>query len=111
MDSIDALVIGAGVVGLAVGRALAQRGLETVVLERANAIGTATSSRNSEVIHAGLYYPSGSLKARPRKSIVTGSSTAFGGSRSPAVFAPFASRTTSRSKTCVVNPAGTAIAG
>ena len=64
MDSIDALVIGAGVVGLAVGRALAQRGLETVVLERANAIGTATSSRNSEVIHAGLYYPSGSLKAR-----------------------------------------------
>jgi L-2-hydroxyglutarate oxidase LhgO len=64
MDSIDALVIGAGVIGLAVGRALAQRGLETVVLERANAIGTATSSRNSEVIHAGLYYPSGSLKAR-----------------------------------------------
>ena len=64
MDSIDALVIGAGVVGLAVSRALAQRGLETIVLERANAIGTATSSRNSEVIHAGLYYSSGSLKAR-----------------------------------------------
>ena len=64
MDSVDALVIGAGVVGLAVGRALARSGLETVVLERADAIGTGTSSRNSEVIHAGLYYPAGSLKAR-----------------------------------------------
>jgi L-2-hydroxyglutarate oxidase LhgO len=64
MDEVDAVVIGAGVVGLAVGRALALRGLETVVLESANAIGTATSSRNSEVIHAGLYYPPGSLKAR-----------------------------------------------
>jgi L-2-hydroxyglutarate oxidase LhgO len=64
MDTVDAVVIGAGVVGLAVGRALAMRGLETVVLERANAIGTATSSRNSEVIHAGIYYPSGSWKAR-----------------------------------------------
>jgi L-2-hydroxyglutarate oxidase LhgO len=49
---------------LAVGRALARRGLETIVLERANAIGTGTSSRNSEVIHAGIYYPAGSLKAR-----------------------------------------------
>lgn len=57
-------MIGAGVVGLAVGRALACKGLETVVIERAEAIGTATSSRNSEVIHAGLYYPSGSLKAQ-----------------------------------------------
>lgn len=64
MDSVDALVIGAGVVGLAVGRALAQSGLETIVLERAEAIGTGTSSRNSEVVHAGLYYPAGSLKAR-----------------------------------------------
>jgi L-2-hydroxyglutarate oxidase LhgO len=64
MDRVDAVVIGAGVVGLAVARALALRGLETIVLERANAIGTATSSRNSEVIHAGLYYPTGSLKAR-----------------------------------------------
>ena len=64
MDSVDAVVVGAGVVGLAVGRALALRGLETVVLERANAIGTGTSSRNSEVIHAGIYYPLGSLKAR-----------------------------------------------
>jgi L-2-hydroxyglutarate oxidase LhgO len=64
MDAVDAIVIGAGVVGLAVGRALAQQGLETLVIERAEAIGTATSSRNSEVIHAGLYYPSGSLKAQ-----------------------------------------------
>lgn len=64
MDSVDAVVIGAGVVGLAVGRALARSGLETIVLERAHAIGTGTSSRNSEVVHAGLYYPAGSLKAR-----------------------------------------------
>lgn len=64
MDKVDAVVIGAGVVGLAVGRALARRGLETLVLEGADAIGTGTSSRNSEVIHAGLYYPTGSLKAR-----------------------------------------------
>ena len=64
MERVDAVVIGAGVVGLAVGRALALRGFETVVLERANAIGTGTSSRNSEVIHAGIYYPAGSLKAR-----------------------------------------------
>ena len=58
------MVIGAGVIGLAVGAALAGRGLETLVLESAHAIGTQTSSRNSEVIHAGLYYPSGSCKAR-----------------------------------------------
>jgi L-2-hydroxyglutarate oxidase LhgO len=64
MDAVDAVVIGAGVVGLAIGRALAQRGLETVVLERANAIGTGTSSRNSEVIHAGIYYATDSFKAR-----------------------------------------------
>ena len=64
MERVDAVVVGAGVVGLAIGRALALRGLETVVLERANAIGTGTSSRNSEVIHAGIYYASGSLKAR-----------------------------------------------
>lgn len=64
MDSVDAIVIGAGVVGLAVARALARRGLETLVVEREDAIGTGTSSRNSEVIHAGLYYAPGSLKAR-----------------------------------------------
>jgi L-2-hydroxyglutarate oxidase LhgO len=64
MDMVDAVVVGAGVIGLAVGRALARRGLEVVVLERETAIGTGISSRNSEVIHAGLYYPAGSLKAR-----------------------------------------------
>ncbi len=64
MDRIDALVIGAGVVGLAVGRALAAQGLETIVVDRAGAIGTETSARNSEVVHAGLYYPTGSHKAR-----------------------------------------------
>jgi L-2-hydroxyglutarate oxidase LhgO len=64
MDKVDAVVIGAGVVGLAVGRALACRGLETLVLERETSIGTGVSARNSEVIHAGLYYPTDSLKAR-----------------------------------------------
>ncbi len=63
-NSVDCVVIGAGVIGLAVGRALAQRGLEVVVVEAASAIGTETSSRNSEVIHAGIYYPVGTLKAR-----------------------------------------------
>jgi len=58
------VVIGAGVVGLAVARALALQGREVLVLEAANAIGTETSSRNSEVIHAGIYYPQGSLKAQ-----------------------------------------------
>jgi L-2-hydroxyglutarate oxidase LhgO len=62
--SLDTVVIGAGVVGLAVARALALAGREVVVLEAASAIGTHTSSRNSEVIHAGIYYPTGSLKAR-----------------------------------------------
>jgi L-2-hydroxyglutarate oxidase LhgO len=64
MDRVDALVIGAGVVGLAVARALALGGREVMVLEREAAVGTGTSSRNSEVIHAGIYYPAGSLKAR-----------------------------------------------
>jgi L-2-hydroxyglutarate oxidase LhgO len=61
---VDCAVIGAGVVGLAVARALAMRGREVVVLEAEEAFGTHTSSRNSEVIHAGIYYPTGSLKAR-----------------------------------------------
>ena len=64
MDQVDAIVIGAGAVGLAVGRALAQSGRETVVAESQAGIGQGVSSRNSEVIHAGLYYPTGSLKAR-----------------------------------------------
>lgn len=64
MDRVDAVVIGAGVVGLAAARALAQAGLETIVAEAQSAIGQGVSSRNSEVIHAGLYYPPGSLKAR-----------------------------------------------
>jgi L-2-hydroxyglutarate oxidase LhgO len=64
MDRVDAVVIGAGVVGLAAARALAQAGRETVVLEAQTAIGQGVSSRNSEVIHAGLYYRPGSLKAR-----------------------------------------------
>lgn len=61
--SIDAVVVGAGVVGLATARRLALAGLETLVIEAADAIGTGTSSRNSEVIHASLYYPTGSIKA------------------------------------------------
>ena len=64
MESADAVVIGAGVVGLAIARQLALEGREVIVVESQNAIGTATSSRNSEVIHAGIYYPQGSLKAR-----------------------------------------------
>jgi len=63
-ESLDCVVVGAGVVGLAVARALALAGREVVVLEAAEGIGTGTSSRNSEVIHAGIYYPKGSLKAR-----------------------------------------------
>lgn len=61
---IDALVVGAGAVGLACAAELARRGRETIVLEAADCIGSGTSSRNSEVIHAGLYYPTGSLKHR-----------------------------------------------
>jgi L-2-hydroxyglutarate oxidase LhgO len=64
MDQVDAVVIGAGVVGLAVGRALAQAGWETIVAEAQSGIGQGVSSRNSEVIHAGLYYVPGSQKAR-----------------------------------------------
>lgn len=61
---VDCIVIGAGVVGLAVARRLAIAGLETIVVEKNKAIGMETSSRNSEVIHAGLYYPPGSIRAR-----------------------------------------------
>jgi len=64
MDKVECVVIGAGVIGLAVARRLAQAGREVIVLEAAEGIGTVTSSRNSEVIHAGIYYPAGSLMAR-----------------------------------------------
>jgi L-2-hydroxyglutarate oxidase LhgO len=64
MERVECVVIGAGVIGLAVGRQLALAGREVLVLEAAGMIGTETSSRNSEVIHAGIYYPTGSLKAR-----------------------------------------------
>ncbi|UCG96850.1 MAG: NAD(P)/FAD-dependent oxidoreductase [Burkholderiales bacterium] len=64
MERVEVIVIGAGVIGLAIGRALAQAGREVLVLERERQFGTGTSSRNSEVIHAGLYYATGSLKAR-----------------------------------------------
>lgn len=64
MEAVDCVVIGAGVVGLACARALAMAGREVVIVERENAIGQHTSSRNSEVIHAGIYYPPGSLKAQ-----------------------------------------------
>ena len=63
-ETLECVVIGAGVIGLAVARALAGGGREVVVLEAENAIGVHSSSRNSEVIHAGIYYPEGSLKAR-----------------------------------------------
>jgi L-2-hydroxyglutarate oxidase LhgO len=64
IEEVDCAVIGAGVVGLAAARALALAGHEVLILEAENAIGTGASSRNSEVIHAGMYYPPGSLKAR-----------------------------------------------
>lgn len=62
--SVEAVVVGAGVVGLAVARALAIRGKEVLLLDRACRIGSETSSRNSQVVHAGLYYPTDSLKAK-----------------------------------------------
>jgi L-2-hydroxyglutarate oxidase LhgO len=64
MEQVDCIIAGAGVIGLAVARVLSAQGLDTLILEAADAIGTEISSRNSEVIHAGIYYPKGSLKAR-----------------------------------------------
>ena len=64
MFKVETVVVGAGVIGLSIARALALRGRDVLVLEREDGIGQVTSSRNSEVIHAGLYYPSDSLKAR-----------------------------------------------
>lgn len=63
-ESTECVVIGAGVIGLAIAREMAAAGLETIVLEKEHHIGTSTSSRNSEVVHAGIYYQPGSLKAQ-----------------------------------------------
>lgn len=64
MDSVDVVVVGAGVIGLAIARAFALAKFETIILERENTFGQATSSRNSEVIHAGIYYPKNGNRAR-----------------------------------------------
>ena len=64
IENIECTVIGAGVIGLAIARALALQGREVIILESESSIGTGTSSRNSEVIHAGIYYGTGSLKAK-----------------------------------------------
>ncbi len=63
-ESVECVVVGAGVVGLACARALAMAGREVIVVEAEEAFGTATSARNSEVIHAGIYYPTGTLRAQ-----------------------------------------------
>jgi L-2-hydroxyglutarate oxidase LhgO len=63
MESVEVVVVGAGVIGLAIARKLASEGREVIIVEAANSIGTGVSSRNSEVIHAGIYYPRESLKA------------------------------------------------
>ena len=64
MFKVEAVVVGAGVIGLAIARALALRGVQVVVLEKERVAGSGTSSRNSEVIHSGIYYEPESLKAR-----------------------------------------------
>ena len=82
MDDVECVVVGAGVIGLAIARRLASAGREVIVLEAEGEIGTVTSSRNSEVIHAGIYYPRDSLMARfcverpHRRSIATVTITA-----------------------------------
>ncbi|MFN7887594.1 MAG: NAD(P)/FAD-dependent oxidoreductase, partial [Betaproteobacteria bacterium] len=64
MERLDTLIVGAGVVGLAVADALARAGREVVIVESESLIGSGVSARNSEVIHSGIYYPLGSAKAR-----------------------------------------------
>ena len=64
IDSVEAVVIGAGVIGLATARALSKNNIEVLILEQEESFGTHTSSRNSEVIHAGIYYNKDSLKAK-----------------------------------------------
>lgn len=78
MEKVDCIVIGAGVVGLAVARSLALDGHEVIVLEAHDCIGSEMSSRNSEVIHAGIYYPRGSLKAGESEHGVAGLINVFG---------------------------------
>ncbi|MBV8497020.1 MAG: FAD-dependent oxidoreductase, partial [Gammaproteobacteria bacterium] len=75
MDSTDVVVVGAGVIGLAIARELAARGRDTLILEADARFGAGASSRNSEVIHAGIYYPRDSLKAR---LCVTGRDALYG---------------------------------
>ena len=74
MEKVDTTIIGAGVIGLACAYHLADQGQDILVVERHKAFGQETSSRNSEVIHAGLYYPEGSLKA---KTCVEGNSLLY----------------------------------
>ena len=64
IHTCECVIVGAGVIGLAIARALALMGKEVIILEAENNIGMHTSSRNSEVIHAGIYYPENSLKAK-----------------------------------------------
>jgi L-2-hydroxyglutarate oxidase LhgO len=64
MEKVDCIIIGAGVIGLAIGKDIAKQGLDTIIVEREDSFGTITSSRNSEVIHAGIYYPTNSLKSK-----------------------------------------------
>jgi L-2-hydroxyglutarate oxidase LhgO len=64
VKDFDTVIIGAGVIGLAIAYSLAKRGQEILIVEKNDTFGEETSSRNSEVIHAGIYYPTGSLKAR-----------------------------------------------
>jgi L-2-hydroxyglutarate oxidase LhgO len=64
LEQVECVIAGAGVIGLAIARELSRRGIETLIIEEAETIGTVTSSRNSEVIHAGIYYPQASLKGR-----------------------------------------------
>jgi len=69
-EKVDCAVIGAGVVGLSIARELALAGREVIILEAESAFGTHTSARNSEVIHAGIYYPTGSPQARVQGAAV-----------------------------------------
>ena len=107
-ERCDAVVIGAGVVGLAVARALGRAGRDVLILERHDVIGSETSSRNSEVIHAGIYYPTGSLKQEAQDL----ERTARGGSDN-SISAPGTEPTSSAPKpaSSASEGAGVAVAG